>query len=102
MSYNYMSYNYRNKIIDTEVGSYQDKFFEYASNWEEDEDTESKRVKILLSPNKEEKDENISFEDIINSYIEKNKKQIKIIDIKYQKTSAMIIYEIKPRQNNNN
>ena len=87
-----MSYNYRNKIIDTEVGSYQDKFFEYASNWEEDEDTESKRVKILLSPNKEEKDENISFEDIINSYIEKNKKQIKIIDIKYQKTSAMIIY----------
>jgi len=97
-----MSYNYRNKIIDTEVGSYQDKFFEYASNWEEDEDTESKRVKILLSPNKEEKDENISFEDIINSYIEKNKKQIKIIDIKYQKTSAMIIYEIKPRQNNNN
>ena len=97
-----MSYNYRNKIIDTEVGSYQDKFFEYASNWDEDEDTESKRVKILLSPNKEEKDENISFEDIINSYIEKNKKQIKIIDIKYQKTSAMIIYEIKPRQNNNN
>lgn len=83
-----MSYNYNNKIIETEYGSYQEKFLEYASNWEDDKDFERKRVKII---NKENEDS--SFEDKINSFILTNKKNIKIFDIKYQKNSVMIIYE---------
>lgn len=83
-----MSYNYNNKIIETEYGSYQEKFLEYASNWEDDKDFERKRVKII---NKENEDS--SFEDKINSFILANKKNIKIFDIKYQKNSVMIIYE---------
>ena len=83
-----MSYNYNNKIIETEYGSYQEKFLEYASNWEDDKEFEKKRVKII---NKENEDS--SFEDKINSFILTNKKNIKIFDIKYQKNSVMIIYE---------
>ena len=49
-----------------------------------------KRVKILHAPSK---DETLSFEDKINSYIEKNANDIKIIDIKYQRSSVLIIYE---------
>ena len=83
-----MSYNYNNKIIETEYGSYQEKFLEYASNWEDDKEFERKRVKII---NKENDDS--LFEDKINSFILTNKKSIKIFDIKYQKNSVMIIYE---------
>lgn len=83
-----MSYNYNNKIIETEYGSYQEKFLEYASNWEDDKEFERKRVKII---NKENEDS--SFEDKINSFILTNKKNIKIFDIKYQRNSVMIIYE---------
>ena len=87
----YMSYNYSNKIIDTEYGSYQEKFLEYATSWEDEQDYEKKKVKII---NKEADD--VCFEDKINSYIIANKKTIKILDIKYQKNSVLIIYEEKP------
>ena len=94
-----MSYNYKDKIIDNEISSYQEKFLDYAQNWEDDIDHEKKRVKIInynngsssLSLTREE----ISFEDKINAYIEENARKIKIIDIKYQKNSVLIIYENK-------
>ena len=53
---------------------------------------EKKRVKIIHSPCK---DDNISFEDKINSFIIKNSTSIEIIDIKYQRSSILIIYEPK-------
>ncbi len=77
-------------IIDAEVGSFQEKYMEYAHNWEDDTSKEKKRVKIIYAPNKDEK---ISFEDKINSYIEKNANSIKIYDIKYNESSILIIYE---------
>ena len=41
-------YNYREKIIeDSNIGSYQEKFLDYATNWEDDTDSETKRVKII-------------------------------------------------------
>lgn len=86
-----MSYNY-NDIIDIEPTSYQEKFLEYANNWEDDTTKEKKRVKIIHAPHK---DEDISFEDKINSYIEMEANSITIIDIKYYKCSVMIIYEPK-------
>ena len=89
------SYNY-NDTIDIEPGSFQDKFLDYANNWEDDESHEKKRVKIILAPLK---DELLSFEDKINSYIEKESNNIKIFDIKYLKSSIMIIYE--PYSKNN-
>ena len=91
-----MSYNYHNKIIDTEYGSYQEKFLEYASNWEDEQDYEKKKVKIS---NKETEDP--SFEDKINSFIYTNKKNIKIFDIKYQKNSVLIIYEDRELEKEN-
>ena len=83
-----MSYNYKD-TIDSEPASYQDRFLEYANNWEDDKSKEKKRVKIIHTPSK---DDNISFEDKINSYIEKNTFNIDIIDIKYQRSSILIIY----------
>ena len=95
-----MSYNYKNKIIQNdEYGSYQEKFLEYANNWEDDSDVETKRVKIILSNSHsssssvKSQGEECSFEDKINSFIQENRKKIKIFDIKYQKNSVMIIYE---------
>lgn len=84
-----MSY-YNDKTIEEGLGSYQEKFMDYAHNWQDNEEKEKKRVKILHAPSK---DESITFEDKINSYIEKNASKIKIIDIKYQRSSIMIIYE---------
>ena len=84
-----MSYNY-DDIIDIEPSSYQEKFLEYANNWEPDTSKEKKRVKIIYAPNK---DEDINFEDKINFFIEREAKKINIIDIKYAKTSVLIIYE---------
>ena len=49
-----------------------------------------KKVKIIYAPNR---DEDITFEDKINSYISENSSKIKISDIKYTKSSVMIIYE---------
>ena len=89
-------YNYREKIIEDNIGSYQEKFLDYATNWEDDVDCETKRVKII-NCTKDDRDEDIEFEDKINSYIEKNKNDIKIFDIKYQKNSVMIIYENKKK-----
>ena len=86
-----MSYNYKD-IIDPEPSSYQERFLEYANNWEDDSKKEKKRVKIIHSPCK---DDNISFEDKINSFIIKNSTSIEIIDIKYQRSSILIIYEPK-------
>ena len=86
-----MSYNY-NDVIDLEPSSYQERFLEYANNWEDDSNKEKKRVKIIFCPSK---DENISFEDKINSYIEAESNKINLIDIKYQKSSVLIIYEPK-------
>ena len=88
-----MSYNYKDKIIDQEFGSFQDKFLEYAHNWEDDAEVEKKIIKIIYSPSEEEKNKNITFENKINSYIEKNRKNISINDIKYTPNSVMIIYE---------
>jgi hypothetical protein len=84
-----MSY-YNRDVITDEVGSYQEKFMDYAHNWQDNDKKEKKRIKILHAPSK---DESISFEDKINSYIEQNANSINIIDIKYQKSSIMIIYE---------
>ena len=42
-----MSYNYKDKIIDNEISSYQEKFLDYAQNWDDDIDLEKKRVKII-------------------------------------------------------
>ena len=92
-------YNYREKIIeDSNIGSYQEKFLDYATNWEDDTDSETKRVKII-NCTRDDKDENLEFEDKINAYIEENKNNIKIFDIKYQKNSVMIIYEEKKKDN---
>ena len=41
-----MSYNYKD-TIDSEPASYQDRFLEYANNWEDDKTKEKKRVKII-------------------------------------------------------
>jgi len=89
-------YNYREKIIEDNVGSYQEKFLDYATNWEDDVDAETKRVKII-NCTRDDKDENVDFEDKINAYIEENKNNIKIFDIKYQKNTIMIIYEEKKK-----
>ena len=86
-----MSYNYKD-VIDTEPCSYQDKFLEYAQNWEDNKTREKKRVKIIHQPSK---DDEISFEDKINSYIEENSETIDIFDIKYQRSSVLIIYTNK-------
>ena len=40
-------------------------------------------------------DKNITFEDKINNFIECNKRQIKIYDIKFNKDNVLIIYEKK-------
>lgn len=85
-------YNYTEKIIEDNIGSYQEKFLDYATNWEDDANSETKRVKII-NCTRDDKDDNLEFEDKINAYIEENKNNIKIIDIKYQKNSVMIIYE---------
>jgi len=97
-----MSYNYKNKIIQNdEYGSYQEKFLEYANNWEDETDYETKRVKIISSNSHssssslKSQEEECSFEDKINSFIHENRTKIKIFDIKYQKNSVMIIYEDK-------
>lgn len=88
-----MAYNYNNDIIDPEPASYQESnFLEYANKWEDDVSKEKKRVKIIFAP---KSDENILFEDKINSYIEENTEKIDIIDIKYLKTSILIIYQPK-------
>jgi hypothetical protein len=83
-----MSYNYKD-VIDTEPCSYQDKFLEYANNWEDDKEIEKKRVKIIHAPSK---DEDINFEEKINAFLEKNSKEINVIDIKYQRSSVMVLY----------
>ena len=88
-----MSYNYKD-VIDTEPCSYQDRFLEYANNWEDDKTLEKKRVKIIHAPSK---DDEISFEDKINAYLEQNAKDIDVFDIKYQRSSVMIIYSSKDK-----
>tara|TARA_Y100000589_G_C26569871_1_gene394005 strand:+ start:226 stop:492 length:267 start_codon:yes stop_codon:yes gene_type:complete len=82
--------SYYKDIIDSEAGSLQDKFIEYSHNWDDNSECEKKKVKIIYAPNR---DEDITFEDKINSYISENSSKIKIIDIKYTKSSVMIIYE---------
>ncbi len=100
-----MSYNYNNKIIQNDdFGSYQEKFVEYATNWEDDIELETKRVKIITSISSSSssslkiQDDICSFEDKINAFIEENASKIKIFDIKYQKNSVMIIYENKQKR----
>lgn len=86
-----MAYNYNNQIIEQEFGSYPDKILDIHTSWD-DEEIENKRVKIIYKPTSDEK---IDFETKINSYIEKNKKKIKIHDIKYSNDSVLIIFEQK-------
>jgi len=88
-----MAYNYKDKIIENTTNSYQDKFLEYATNWEDDDEFEKKRVKIISF--NAENDKNLTFEDKINSFIEENKKNLIINDIKYVKNSVLIIYQNK-------
>lgn len=94
-----MSYNYKNKIIENnDFGSYQEKFLEYANNWDDESDIETKKVKIISSNSHTsstslKSHEECTFEDKINSFIFENRTKIKIFDIKYQKNSVMIIYE---------
>ena len=87
-----MAYNYKDNIIENISNSYQDKFLQINENWEDD-DIEKKRVK-LISWNEIE-DKNITFEDKINNFIECNKRQIKIYDIKFNNDNVLIIYEKK-------
>lgn len=82
---------YNKNVIEAEFGSYDPSQMEYAHNWEDEPDCERKRVKIIHMPSK---DEEITFENKINSYIKKNMEDIKIIDIKYHGNSVMIIYEL--------
>ena len=82
--------SYTKDIIDSEAGSLQEKFLDYHSNWNDTKNNEKKRIKIIYAPGREE-DEN--FEDRINQYIIENSSKIKIIDIKYIKTSVLIIFE---------
>ena len=84
-----MSYSYKTTISESDHGSYQERFMEYAHNWEDDK-YETKRVKIIQAPNKDDIE---CFEDKINSYIEENSTKIKIVDIKYSRSSVMLIYE---------
>jgi len=99
-----MSYNYKEKIIEDNIGSYQEKFLDYATNWEDDTDCETKRVKIITaistssSSSLKNQDDICSFEDKINAFIGENASKIKIFDIKYQKNSIMIIYENKQKR----
>ena len=86
-----MSYNYKDKVIDNVVGSFQESNFLDYNELDDDIDTENKLVKII---NKDEQDA-ILFEDKINKFIIDNKKTIKIFDIKYMKDSVLIIYEQK-------
>ena len=81
--------SYTSRISEIDVGSYQERFLEYANNWKDDSELEKKRVKIITAPGD---NENISFEDKINSYIEENADKINIIDIKYQRNSVLIIF----------
>ena len=84
-----MAYNYKDKVIDNDVGSFQESnFFDY-NELDDDIDTEKKLVKII----NKYKDDNMLFEDKINKFIFDNNKIIKIFDIKYQKDSVLIIYE---------
>ena len=85
-----MSY-YNTKIsdADTSGASLKERFLDYAHNWRDDSDIENKRVKIIKAPSDKE---GISFEDKINSFIEENAEKIKIVDIKYQRNSVLIIY----------
>ena len=70
-----MSYNYKNKIIvNDDFGSYQEKFLEYANNWEDESDVETKKVKIISSNSHTsstslKSHEECTFEDKINSFI---------------------------------
>ena len=82
---------YDTKISDADISnnSYREKFLDYAHNWRDDSDIEKKRVKIIKAPNNKE---DMSFEDKINAYIEENCEKIKIVDIKYQRNSVLIIY----------
>jgi len=85
-----MEYNI--DMIDNEPYSYKEKYLDYDYNWDSSNDKEKKRVKIIDAPLKEDKS---SFEEKINLYIERNSNKINIIDIKYQKTSVLILYTEK-------
>ncbi len=86
-----MSYNYKDKVIDNVVGSFQESNFLDYNELDDDLDTENKLVKIIYNDEKEA----VIFEDKINKFIIDNKRNIKIFDIKYIKDSVLIIYEQK-------
>ena len=67
-------YNYNSKISEVDVGSYQERFLEYASNWKDETDLEDKRVKIITAPSDNDQ---FSFEDKIPF------RYCKIIQVKY-------------------
>ena len=79
---------YRN-TIDIEPGSLQERFLEYAKDWD-NEKKENLRVKIFY----DNRNNYVSLEDSINNYIEENSLNIKIHDIKYIKSSVLLIYKL--------
>ena len=85
-----MSYSYQTIISESDHGSYQERFMEYAHNWQDNSIKERKRVKIISAPSK---DDDILFDEKINSYIAENATKMKIVDIKYSRSSVMLIYE---------
>ena len=84
-------HNYKDDIIEADYGSYQDKYLDY-SNEICDDNIEKKRIKIFY---KSEDMDDLSFENKINLYIDDNSTKIKILDIKFNNSSVMIIYEKK-------
>ena len=84
-----MSYNYKDQVIDNVVGSFQESNFLDYNELDDDLESENKLVKII------NREDNILFEDKINKFIIDNRKNIRIIDIKYIKDSVLIIYEEK-------
>ena len=81
-----MSYNCR--IPDVISSSYENESFLTKMSIHK---KEGKRVKILKCP---DETSNISFEDIINEFINENSNKYDIIDIKYTDKSCMIIYKL--------
>jgi len=83
-----MSYNYNNEHLSESETSFNEKFVNYANNFNDGKYIERKRVKILTKDNTD-----LSFEDFINSYIKVNEYKMKIYDIKFYRSQIMIIYE---------
>ena len=68
-----MSYNYKDKVIDNVVGSFQENNFLDYHELDDDTDNEKKIVKIIY------RDDKNLFDDKINKFILDNKKVLKYL-----------------------